>query len=277
MQIDGPDEGTQEQAQEQATRHWQQKQAADVDKDFSGETGRQGIAGTGILGGDFGANIGRKVANFAQGGAELAGGPAQLAATPGPSYQQAEKEPTTTGDKVARFAGATIPLAPLGGASAMRTGLRPIYPGGIAPHSLVEVAPLAVGSIPRVVGGVEGASAPADTPTQRVVNTGIGAFTGGFGRVGGGSSALDRLAGTAAGMMMGHGMGGAESLFSTYLGGKIGGQVGHEAHEAVAAFLRKFPPSVVARAVASLGGSLSKSLADQYDYLERDRGQSPNR
>jgi hypothetical protein len=258
MQIDGPDEGTQEQAQEQATRHWQQKQAADVDKDFTGETGRQGITNpltgkpTGILGGDFGANIGRKVANFAQGGAEVAGGPAQLAgATPGPRYQQAENEPTTTGDNIARAAGAATTLAPLGGGA-----------GAV---------------IPRVVGGVEGASAPAASPTQRVVNTGIGAFTGGFGRAGGGSSALDRLAGTAAGMMMGHGMGGAESLFSTYLGGKIGGQVGHEAHEAVAAFLRKFPPSVVARAVASLGGSMSKSLADQYDYLERDRGQNPNR
>lgn len=243
MQIDGPDDGTQEQAQEQATRHWQQKQAADVNKDFSGP--------------------GRILANVAQGGAELFGGPAQLAgATPGPSYQQAEREPTTAGDKVARFAGAALPLAPLGLTGLAKSAVKPV--AGAA-------------AIPASVGAVEGASAPADTRTQRAVNTGVGAFTGGFGRGAGGSSALDRLAGAAAGMMMGHGLGGGESMFATYLGGKIGANVGHEAHEAVAAFLRKFPPSVVSRAIASLSGSVTKGLADQYDYSERDRGQSPNR
>ena len=99
----------------------QARQAAAVQRDFSGATGRQGIANpltgkpTGILGGDLGASIGEKAANVAQGGAELVGGPTQLLGnTPGPRYQQAEATPTTTGDKIARFVGATGPLAPLG-------------------------------------------------------------------------------------------------------------------------------------------------------------------
>lgn len=245
MTMPGPDDASQEDAQKEAERQYQAKQAADVQRDFSGETGRQGILGTGILGGDFGANVGRKAANFAQGAGESVAAPAQLmGGTPSATYQRAEAMPTDTGDKIARFAGATLPTAPLGAAGA---------------------------TVGRVIGGVQGASAPAGGTTQRVINTGLGALVGGFGRGAPGSSQLDKLAGTAAGMLMGHGLGGAESMFSTYLGGKIGGSVGPAAHEAVAALLRKFPPSVVARALVTAGEPFSKMLASEYDYMASDK------
>ena len=85
------------------------------------------------------------------------------------------------------------------------------------------------------------------------------------------------LAGMAAGMTAGHGLGGAESMFSTYLGGKIGAEAGPAAHSALASVLRQFPPSVVARALASLGYPISKEFAEQYDAMQgrRDSGQNP--
>lgn len=219
MDVWGPDEGTQEQAQEQATRLMAQKQAADVQRDFSGP--------------------GRVLANVAQGGAELVGGPAQLmGATPGPLYQQTEAAPTTTGDKIARFAGAALPLAPLGAAGV---------------------------GVSRGVGAVEGASAPADSPTQRAINTGLGGIIGG-----GAPSSLGRLAGMTTGMLHG-GLGGLESLFSGYLGGQIGSQ----AHHTVANFLRQYPPSVVARALAQLGDPFTRMLAKQYDAMPSDRPPTP--
>jgi hypothetical protein len=119
--------------------------------------------------------------------------------------------------------------------------------------------------VSRAVGGLEGFSTPTNSPTERAINTGVGAFFGGLGR-GASTTALDRLAGTAAGMMMGHGAGG---WLGAYLGGRLGGSVGHEAHEAVSAFLKKFPPSVVARAVTSLGEPYVRILAQQYNDLTR--------
>jgi hypothetical protein len=220
MTMPGPDDATQEQAQAEAERQMQAKQSADLKRDLSGP--------------------GRAVANFAQGAAELVGEPARAAgAQPGPLYTQAEAAPTTTGDKIARFAGASLPLAPLGAAG--------------------------VGAA-RGVGALEGASVPTDSPTERAINTGVGAFFGGFGRGAPGSSALDRLAGTAMGLAAGHGLGGG---LATILGGSLGSRLGHSAHEAVADMLRQYPPSVVARAVASLGEPVSRILAQQYDYLNR--------
>lgn len=219
MTMPGPDNATQEQAQAEAERQMQAKQAADVQRDFRGP--------------------GHVVANIAQGGAELVGGPAQLlGATPGPRYQQAEKEPTTFGDKAARVAGAALPLAPLGATGA---------------------------TIPRVVGAAEGASVPADSNTQRAINTGIGAFTGGFGR---GSGDLERLAATLSGGWMGLGHGG-------WIPALLGGSLGHEAHHAVANLLRQFPPSVVARAITQLGGPYTKSIADSYDAMPGSKPQPP--
>lgn len=241
--LQGPDDATQDQAQAEADRQFQ---ARGIDKDFSGETGRQGITNpltgkpTGILGGDFGANIGRKAANVAHGAAELVGVPIQaMGGQTGAAYNQAEAEPTTTGDKWARVAGAALPLAPFGAAG--------------------------VGAS-RAVGGLEGFAAPASSPTQRGINTAAGTITGGFGR-GPAMTALDRLAGTATGMIAGHGLGGG-GWFPTLLGGSIGRSVGHEAHEAVAGLLRHFPPSVVARALVQLGEPFSKLGAEAYDYIQ---------
>lgn len=257
MDVWGPDEGTQEQAQEQATRLMAQKQTADVQRDFSGP--------------------GRVLANVAQGGAELVGGPAQLmGATPGPLYQQAEATPTTTGDKIARFTGAALPFTPLG---AIAGGTK-VIPGGAttvagAPASKVGISTippwLAGATVPRAVGAIEGASAPADSNTQRAINTGIGAFTGGLGR-GAASSTLDRLAGMVAGGWAGHGIGG---WVPALIGGKVGSEVGPETHQAVAGFLRQFPPSVVARAIAQLGDPFTRMLAKQYDAMPSDRPQTP--
>lgn len=272
MTMPGPDDATQEQAQAEAERQWQAKQAADVNKDFTGP--------------------GRLAANFAQGAAELVGGPAQLlGAKPGPLYQRAEAEPTTTADKAARFAGAALPLAPLSGAALQKGGTSVIsdmpdvaeflatkglpFAGKVVSR---PARPVAAAAIPAVVGGVEGASAPADTPTQRAINTGVGAFTGGFGRALPGASSLDRLAGSAIGGALGHAIGGGESWLTTSLGALLGGRYGHEAHEVVGNLLRRFPPSVVARAVAQLGEPMARALADEYDYLSRgSNGETQNR
>lgn len=76
-------------------------------------------------------------------------------------------------------------------------------------------------------------------------------------------------------MLAGHFMGGPESMFSTYLGGKLGSQLGPQAHQAVAEYLRKFPPSVIARAIAQLGHPVTKMLADQYDAMHGDSSKTP--
>lgn len=266
MTMPGPDNATQEQAQTEAERQFKAKQAADVNRDFQGP--------------------GHVLANIAQGGAELFGGPAQLlGATPGPRYQQAENEPTTTGDKAARFAGAALPLAPLGaaGAGGATKGVITQFPdvaeflaskGILAPATAVSRSTIpGMAAVAPTVGAVEGASAPADSQTQRVINTGFGALTGGLGR-GVGSSSLDRLAGALAGGWMGHGLGG---WIPALIGGNLGSAVGPEAHHAVTNLLRQIPPSVLSRALTSLGYPVSKSLAEQGDYWSEksSRGQSP--
>ncbi|HEX3521263.1 MAG TPA: hypothetical protein VHT52_04160 [Stellaceae bacterium] len=107
--IPGPDDATQEQAQAEAERQMQASQAADVRRDFSGP--------------------GHLLANAAQGAASLVGGPAQLlGAKAGPAYQTAEKQPTTLGDKAARFAGATLPLAGVGAAAAVPKAVATVAP-----------------------------------------------------------------------------------------------------------------------------------------------------
>jgi hypothetical protein len=249
--IPGPDDATQEDAQAEAEKQFAASQAADVQRDFSGETGRQGISNpltgkpTGILGGDFGAAVGRKAANFAQGGAELVGGPMQLLGMkPGPLYQQAEKTPTTTGDKIARFAGASLPLAGLGGAA------------------------------PFAVGAVEGASAPASSNTQRLLNAGVGAVGA---KIPGMSEktagALDHLVGTGLGGLLGHGTGGTLGGLATLWGAKLGNQMSHYAPIASYArqLLQRFPSSVVARMLSDAGYPVTKILGQEYDYMNRDR------
>lgn len=223
--IPGPDDATQEQAQAEAERQMQASQSADLQKDLSGP--------------------GHLVANFAQGAAELVGGPAQLlGATPGPLYQQAEKAKTTTGDKFARAAGASLPLAGLGGA-----------------------APLATGA-------VEGASAPASSNTQRLINAGVGAVGA---KIPGISektaAALDHLVGTGLGGLLGHGTGGTLGGLATLWGAKLGNQMSHYAPIASYArqLLQRFPPSVVARMLSDAGYPVTKILGQEYDYMNRDR------
>ena len=249
--IPGPDDASQEDAQAEAERQFAASQAADVQRDFSGETGRQGLTnpftGKPMMGGDLSASIGRKVANFAQGGAELFGGPAQLlGATPGPAFQQGENAPTTTGDKIARFAGATLPLGPLGAGK--------------------FVAP--------TVGAIEGASAPASSNSRRLLNAGVGAVGA---KIPGMSEetagALDHLVGTGLGGLLGHGTGGALGGLATLWGAKLGNQMSHYAPIASYArqLLQRFPPSVVARMLADAGYPVTKILGQEYDYMNRDR------
>jgi len=225
--IPGPDDASQEDAQAEAERQMQASQSADLQKDMSGP--------------------GHLIANFAQGAAELVGGPAQLmGAKPGPLYEQAENAKTTPGDRLARIAGASVPLGPMGAGK--------------------FVAP--------AVGAVEGASAPASSNTQRAVNAGVGAVGAKLpGMSEGTAKALDHLVGTGVGALLGHGAGGALGGLASLWGAKLGNQMSHYAPIASYArqLLQRFPPSVVARMLSDAGYPVTKILGQEYDYMNRDR------
>jgi len=251
--IPGPDDATQEQAQAEAERQMQASQSADLQKDLTGP--------------------GHLVANFAQGAAELVGGPAKLfGAQPGPRYEQAENAPTTTGDKIARIAGASLPLGGLGGSTGP---VSRVVRGAGGRMTKAVTNPLAAAKyVPLGVGAVEGASAPADSQTQRAINTGVGAIGG---KIPGISpetaTALDHLAGTGIGGLLGHSAGGPLGGLASLWGARLGNQMSHYAPIATYArqLLSRYPPSVVARILADAGYPVSKILGQEYDYMTRDR------
>lgn len=225
LNVYGPDNATQEQAQDQATRLVQKQQAADVERDKS-------------------SPLGRVLTNVAQGAAELVGGPMQLAheqlGTPAPAspiYQHEENRPTTGAEKVERMLGAAGPLAPLG-----------------------AVAPLAVGA-------AEGAASPAGTPTQRVINTGLGAVTGGVAGPMGArtASGLDRLASAAVG---GHFFGPVGAAFAAHGRWAPLASLAHN-------FLSYLPPSVAAAVVSRLGYAPTQAGARQIDELSKAQSSPP--
>jgi hypothetical protein len=249
--IPGPDDATQEQAQAEAERQMQGSQAADVQRDFSGP--------------------GHLLANAAQGAAELVGGPAQLMGfKPGPAYQAAEKSPQTPGDKAARFAGATLPLAGAAGAGAVGATAAADALGLSAP-----AAAAAGSAVPAVIGGAEGAGAPADSRSQRAINTGLGAVGGMIpGMPAKAGEAVDHLIGTGIGGVMGHSVGGPLSGLASIWGARLGNQMSHYAPIGTyaRALLSRFPPSVVGRMLADAGYPVSKILGSEYDYLGRTPG-----
>jgi hypothetical protein len=253
--IPGPDDATQEQAQAEAERQMQASQSADLQKDLSGP--------------------GHLVAQAAQGGAELFGGPAQLFGfKPGPLFQQAENAPTTTGDKLARLAGAALPLGPLGAAATTKATPATIARGaGGRMRKIPGIPPLpGAALVPPAVGAVEGASAPADSQSQRAINTGLGAIGGKFGSMAPETaSALDHLAGTALGGLMGHGAGGGFSGLASLWGARLGNQMSHYAPVVSYArqLLSRFPPSVVARMLSDAGYPVSKILGQEFDSMSR--------
>jgi hypothetical protein len=259
--IPGPDDATQEQAQAEAERQMQASQAADVKRDFSGP--------------------GHLLANAAQGAAELVGGPAQLMGfKPGSAYQTAEKQPTTTGDKAARFAGAILPLAPLSAAGLGSVGdatADALNSSGKLPLYLGSAGAIraTAGALPAAIGGAEGAGAPADSPTQRAINTGVGAVGGMIpGLPPKAGEAMDHLIGTGVGGIMGHGVGGPLSGLASIWGARLGNQMSHYAPIGTyaRALLSRFPPSVVGRMLADAGYPVSKILGQEYDYLGRTPG-----
>jgi hypothetical protein len=231
--IPGPDDATQEQAQAEAERQAAGKQTADLQASYN-QPGFKGWAA-------------REVGGFAEGARELMHGPAAaMGLQPGPTQQWEEKKPTTTGENVARFAGAILPGSGVAGRFA-----------------------------PMMTGALEGSGAPADSNTQRAINTGIGAIGGAIpGMPKAAGEAIDHLAGMGIGGLLGHGVGGPLSGLASIWGARLGNQMSHYAPIGTYArnLLSRFPPSVVARMLTDAGYPVSKILGQEYDYLGREPG-----